>query len=166
MDRFSFGLDIRPDTRMRIKSTLGNVQAGRGPGQRRGRALTCSPRGAQTAGGVAVACHVASMAKPSRLPGRPSSASPWLAASPPLLRIQAVDCTLPEGHPYRQACGLREGSSTSLVGLGGRSAAVPAAQEHCGSPSEGCMENKWRCCACFERAVHGNNELFCPMWSA
>lgn len=29
--------------------------------------------------------------------------------------LQAVDCTLPEGHPYRQACGLREGSSTSLV---------------------------------------------------
>ncbi|KAL4447306.1 hypothetical protein ABPG77_007339, partial [Micractinium sp. CCAP 211/92] len=55
VDRFSFELDIRPDTRMRIKSTLGNVQA--------------------------------------------------------------VDCTLPEGHPYRQACGLREGSSTSLVSL-------------------------------------------------
>ncbi|KAL4443584.1 hypothetical protein ABPG75_011321 [Micractinium tetrahymenae] len=55
VDRFSFELDVRPDTSMRIRSTLGNVQA--------------------------------------------------------------VDCTLPEGHPYRQACGLREGSSTSLVSL-------------------------------------------------
>ncbi len=32
VDRFSFELDIRPDTRMRIKSTLGNVQAGQGRG--------------------------------------------------------------------------------------------------------------------------------------
>jgi hypothetical protein len=32
--------------------------------------------------------------------------------SPPL---QALDCTLPEGHPYHQACGLRAGSDASLV---------------------------------------------------
>ena len=30
--------------------------------------------------------------------------------------LQALDCTLPSDHPYHQACGLRSGSTASLVG--------------------------------------------------
>ncbi|KAL4858517.1 Vacuolar protein sorting-associated protein 13C [Chlorella vulgaris] len=55
VDDFTFSLDVKPDTSMHIKSTLGNVRA--------------------------------------------------------------VDCTLPVDHPYHLACGLRSGSSTSLVSL-------------------------------------------------
>ena len=29
--------------------------------------------------------------------------------------VRALDCTLPEGHPYHQACGLRAGSNKSMV---------------------------------------------------
>jgi hypothetical protein len=55
VDAFTFGLDVKPDSSMTIRSTLGNVRA--------------------------------------------------------------LDCTLPEGHPYHQACGLRAGSDASLVSL-------------------------------------------------
>ena len=43
-------------------------------------------------------------------------ASMRIAAS--LGNVRALDCTVPEEHPYHQACGLRAGSNKSLVGRG------------------------------------------------
>lgn len=37
---------------------------------------------------------------------------------PPPSPLQALDCTLPESHPYHRACGLRAGSDASLVSPG------------------------------------------------
>lgn len=44
------------------------------------------------------------------------------------LPSQAVDCTLPPAHPYHQACGLRSGSSTSLVSV--EFCSFPPAYQH------------------------------------
>lgn len=38
-----------------------------------------------------------------------------VASSSPSFPLQALDCTLPESHPYHRACGLRAGSDASLV---------------------------------------------------
>ena len=54
------------------------------------------------------------LSRESRSTPKPARACTQLCtpARPP---DQALDCTLPEGHPYHQACGLRAGSDASLV---------------------------------------------------
>lgn len=94
MQQFMFELDMKPDTTMVLTSSLGNIQLVSS------RLLQALLRSQQ----------VAHAEQEPRLPS--DAATERLA----VCALQ-VDCSLPEESPYRQACGLRSGSATSLVSV-------------------------------------------------
>jgi hypothetical protein len=128
MDEFSFALDVRTDSSLKINAGLGNIQAVSGelgPGCRARwlAACRCRYRCCRHCG---YACWITTtcmlvltlLLLPVLDRCRHGLLSehdlhPWYPPPPP----PQFDCTVPEGHPYRQACGLRPGSSSSLISL-------------------------------------------------